>query len=131
MVLTVCMANRALLLVMKFAGFRILSDFAKWLGIVIVNKSLNKDEHYCKNETLDLSEINCRMSLRNKLSFMVDYLEIIVDRNWHPTTNKLMIYLVWILNLIPWELLPFITLPIDYLLNHGKYNKQWFGWLFE
>ena len=88
MILTVCMADHALKLVMGFAGLKILSELDNWLGRIIVGKWINNDEHYCKTEELNLSNINCRMSLKNKLAFMLDYLEIIVNRNWQFTTSN-------------------------------------------
>jgi len=126
MLLFVCMADHALELVMNFAGLSILSELDDWIGNYIVRSNLNTDEQFCKSEELCLTDINSKMSLHHKMSFLVDYLEITDDQNWEFSNSYFIQGFSWILDSVPFWLLPLSTIPIDYILVRVQTHQPLF-----
>ena len=52
----------------------------------------------------------------DKLSMLSDNLELVDDRNKISRNNCLTIMIYYIVTYFPWELLPLICIPVNYLL---------------
>ena len=114
-ILFVCMADEAFELIMNFAGLSILSELDDWIGSLIVCSTLSGENDENKNEDFDLKDVNQRMSLNHKLGFLTENFEFIDDQSWVFNDNPFIRGFSYILESIPWTLLPLITIPI----NHG------------
>lgn len=111
--LFVCMANEALELIMNFAGLAVISELDDWVGEKIMSESIHKefeeDSKFARAK-LDLDSLNDRMSLHTKMCLIGEEMEIEDDLNLNIGIFSK------ISNYIPWVLVPFLTLPCEWLL---------------
>jgi len=131
-----CIANSALLLVFQFVEIFILAKVDQWIGQSIVKTKMNKMTNeveivYVPNSpsratsltpTFNLELINTineRMTLIQKMS-LIDYddLNVTNDLNFYAFESTFFQLVSNIFSNIPWILLPFLTLPVNYLINN-------------
>ncbi len=122
-ILFVCMADTALELIMNFAGLSIISELDDWIGGLIVCDAPVGETKVHKNELFDLKDINTRMCLNDKLSFLTEKMEIVDDQNFEFSRFWFIKCFSYILFALPWSLLPLITLPVNYLLLKSQHHK--------
>ncbi len=125
-VLFICMADTSLELIMNFAGLAVISELDDWIGdLIIFSSPCQTETKIHKDEMFDLHDINSKMSLDAKLSYLQNSLEIIDDQNWEFSEHTCLKYFSYVVYSIPWDFFPLITLPINYLLlkvqkHHGS-----------
>lgn len=111
--LFICMADAALQLIMNFAGLAVISELDDWIGEQIMSESIHREFEeggkYSK-ASLNLDNLNERMDLYTKICLIGEDMEIEDDQN---TSSGV---LSWLSKHLPWKLIPFLTLPCEWIL---------------
>ena len=113
--LFVCMADAALGLIMNFAGLAVISELDDWVGEQIMSESIHREfEEGGKYDkaNLNLENLNERMGIYAKMCLIGEDMEIEDDQNVQVSL------LNSIANKIPWVILPFLTIPCEWILLH-------------
>jgi len=121
-----CMADEALDLIMNFAGLAVISELDDWVGEQIMAEKLYleyKDEKF-KEATILSKDLNERMGLFTKICLVSEGLEIIDDQNEEIIDNCIYKIFSYFNDLIPYSLVPLLTLPTQHILvnlqTHGQ-----------
>jgi hypothetical protein len=110
------MSNTALELIMNFASLAVIAELDNWIGeMIVADKPFKGDDHH-KDEDYDLSNLNDRMSLTDKLSYLGEDLVIIDDLNKVEEAGCIVSYTTCFLRSFPWALIPLLTVPLERLL---------------
>lgn len=139
----VCMADEYIDPVTNFGGVCVLSELDDWIGDVIMSNRLKgcetlemaeREEIYQgkddeknpakeitidkENEKYDLTDLNSRIPLVNKLALITeDDLEIVIDDSLVLDAHWFIVLCEKVIKVIPWEyLIPLATIPISYYL---------------
>lgn len=149
-VLFVCMADTYIDPVTNFSALCVLSELDDWIGEMIMSHKLkgcetltkeerdkifyekltdhehNPDEvhhHDEENDEYDITEINSRITLINKMALITDDdLEVEIDEAVFVNTHWAILELEKIIKIIPWSyVIPLATIPISYALPYLSY----------
>mmetsp|Transcript_11390 Transcript_11390/g.11710 ORF Transcript_11390/g.11710 Transcript_11390/m.11710 type:complete len:303 (+) Transcript_11390:11-919(+) len=113
-----CMADEALELIMNFAGLAVISELDDWVGEQIMAEKLHCDyegERF-KNANLQTENLNDRMGLFTKLCIIGEFMELVDDQNLEIIDNCVYKIFSTIIDWIPWNLFPLLTIPCQYVL---------------
>ncbi len=109
------MADAALGLIMNFAGLAVISELDDWVGEQIMSESIHREfEEGGKYDkaNLNLENLNDRMAIYAKMCLIGEDMEIEDDQNVQVSL------LNSIANKFPWVILPFLTIPCEWILLH-------------
>ena len=114
-----CMADEALDLIMNFAGLAVISELDDWVGDQVMSEKLwtNGDKLY---ESLNKKDIDNRASLFTKMCLLGEDLEIVDNQNKALNSSIFYTVISYINSWIPYDLIPLLTLPCQYVLVHWQ-----------
>jgi len=114
-----CMSNQSVELIMGFSGITVISDLDNWVGEQVMSETLHLDFKNCqkyKDKKVNVKDLNERMGLFAKMCLAADCIEVEDDQNCIVEENKFD-FLRIVVNYIPWQLFPLMTLPCEYLFQ--------------
>jgi hypothetical protein len=116
--LFVCTAEEALSLVVEFAGLSIIAKLDNWIGDAIMLSKTRLEEKEDEVGKFNLTNINIRMSLTQKMSLVEEHDLILQDdQNEIKKSHWSLRAIDWIINLCPWlYVLAFLTLIFNFVM---------------
>jgi hypothetical protein len=124
-ILFVCMEDKALQLVVEFAGLTVIAKLDNWLGAVVMCSKIHEISDDSSHR-YSLKNFNKRIPLNSKLALIDEHdLCLVDDQNATVKAHWSIQMVEKIVDLLPWQyILPFITIIFNYLLPYLKAGKE-------